>query len=451
MKYIPITEEDIQVMLKETKISSLNALFEAIPPTIRFQKELSIPLPMDEMELERHTQQIIAQNATCKTHDSFIGEINFHHYIPALVDTLSSLPSFYTAYTPYQPEASQGTLEAIYQYQSYMTHLTGMDFANASLYDGATAAAEAMYMITSATNKKRVVISSTLHPSVKEVLKTYANMRELIIEEVHHTEGTIAYTSAEEKLDDQTACFLVQIPNVFGIIEELKPLYPILLEKKIKLVVVILEPMILGSFLPYDPKNVDIVCGEAQSFGNETCYGGPGLGFLAGKKEFIRKIPGRIVGKTIDKEGRDAYVMTLRAREQDIRRQKATSNICTNNALSALRATIYLSTVGEEGIKAISKENIKVSHYAMERIEKDTTLQVAFHKPFFNEFVVKIPSPHTHQELIQKLYNQKILISKNNMKTYFPHLGESFVLSFNETHQVNQVDHLIRTLQEVLS
>lgn len=451
MKYIPITEEDIHEMLKEANISSIKALFDMIPPAIRFEKELAIPQPMDEMELERHTEQILSQNATSKTHDSFIGEINYHHYIPALVDTLSSLPSFYTAYTPYQPEVSQGTLEAIYQYQSYMAHLTGMEFANASLYDGATAAAEAMYMITSSTNKKRVVISSTLHPHLKEVLKTYANMRELTIEEVHSNEGTLAIHSLEEKINEQTACFFLQIPNVFGIIEELKPIYPVLLENKVKLVIVVLEPMMLGTWLPYDPQKVDIVCGEAQSFGIETCYGGPGLGFLSGKKEYIRKIPGRIVGKTTDKEGRDAYVMTLRAREQDIRRQKATSNICTNHALSALRATIYLSTIGEEGIKAISKENIKICQYALDRIQKETPLKVPFHKPVFNEFIVQIPSPHTHDELMHKLFQHNILISKNNMKEFYPFIGDSFVLSFNETHQISQIDHLIHTLQEVLS
>jgi len=403
------------------------------------------------MALERHVQQIVSKNSTSKNYDSFIGEINYQHFIPAVVDTLSAHPSFYTAYTPYQPEMSQGTLEAIYQYQSYMTHLTGMDFSNASLYDGATAAAEALYLLTSVSNKKRAVISSLLHPHVKEVIRSYARARNIEIDEIHANDGTIAIHECDEKFTDQTACFIVQIPNVFGLLEDLKPIYDKLSAKKIKLVVVILEPMILGELLPYDPSKVDIVCGEAQSFGLETCYGGPGLGFFTGKKEYIRKIPGRIVGKTTDKEGREAYVMTLRAREQDIRRDKATSNICTNHALCALRATIYLSTLGEEGLKAIAQENIKVSHYAMERLTRETPCQIPFKKPFFNEILLKIPSPHTHQEIMKTLFEKKILISKNNMGSYYSYLGESFVLNFTEMHQISQIDNLINALKEVLS
>jgi glycine dehydrogenase subunit 1 len=451
MRYIPITDQDIQDMLKETNLSSVESLFQSIPSSIRFKQDLSLPMPFDEMELERHAHQITSKNSTSKTHDTFIGEINFQHFIPSIIDTLSSNPSFYTAYTPYQPEVSQGTLEAIYQFQSYMTHLTGMDFSNASLYDGATAAAEALYLLTSSSNKKRAVLSSTLHPHVKEVIRTYAKMRNIEIEEIPSNDGTLAIHDAEEKFTEQTACFIVQIPNVFGLIEDLKPLYDKLSEKKIKLVVVILEPMLLGALMPYDPSRVDIVCGEAQTFGIETCYGGPGLGFFTGKKEFIRKIPGRIVGKTTDKEGRDAYVMTLRAREQDIRREKATSNICTNHALNALRATIYLSTVGEDGLKEIARENIKISHYAIDRIEKETPCQIPYKKPYFNEILVKIPAPHTHQEIIRKLYEKNILISKNNMGRFFPYLGESFVISFSEIHQIAQIDNLIHALKEVLS
>lgn len=451
MRYIPITDQDIQDMLKETNLPSIEALFQSIPSSIRFKRDLALPMPYDEMELARHAQQIASKNCTSPTFDTFIGEINYQHFIPSVIDTLSSHPSFYTAYTPYQPEVSQGTLEAIYQFQSYMTHLTGMDFSNASLYDGATATAEALYLLTTSSNKKRAVISSTLHPHLKEVIKTYAKMRDIEIEEIHSNDGTIGIHDAQNKLTDQTACFIVQIPNVFGLLEDLKPLYGQLAEKKIKLVVVILEPMVLGAVLPYDPSKVDIVCGEAQSFGMETCYGGPGLGFFTGKKEFIRKIPGRIVGKTTDKEGREAYVMTLRAREQDIRREKATSNICTNHALNALRATIYLSTVGEDGFKAIAKENIKISHYAVDRIEKETLFQVPFRKPFFNEILVKIPTPHTHEEVIRKLFEKNILISKNNIGQFFPYVGESFVISFSENHHISQIDNLILALKEVLS
>ncbi|MCE5223973.1 aminomethyl-transferring glycine dehydrogenase subunit GcvPA [bacterium] len=451
MRYIPITDQDIQDMLKETNLSSVESLFQSIPSSIRFKQDLALPMPLDEMELERHARQIASKNSTSQTHDTFIGEINYQHFIPSIVDTLSSNSAFYTAYTPYQPEVSQGTLEAIYQFQSYMTHLTGMDFSNASLYDGATAAAEALYMLTSSSRKKRAVLSSTLHPHVKEVIRTYAKMRNIEIEEIHSNDGTLAIHDAEDKFTEQTACFIVQIPNVFGLIEDLKPLYDKLSEKKIKLVVVILEPMLLGALMPYDPARVDIVCGEAQTFGIETCYGGPGLGFFTGKKELIRKIPGRIVGKTTDKEGREAYVMTLRAREQDIRREKATSNICTNHALNALRATIYLSTVGEDGLKAIARENINISHYAIDRIEKETPCQIPYKKPYFNEILVKIPTPHTHQEMIKKLYEKNILISKNNMGRFFPYLGESFVISFSEIHQISQIDNLILALKEVLS
>lgn len=450
MRYIPITDQDIQDMLKETGLSSVDSLFQSIPDRIRLKKDLTLPQPYDEMTLERHVNQLISKNITTKTHDSFIGEVNYQHFIPSVVDTLSSQPSFYTAYTPYQPEVSQGTLEAIYQYQSYMTHLTGMEFSNASLYDGATAAAEALYLMTSMTNKKKAIISGTIHPHVKAVLKSYAKNRGISLEEIHMNDGTIAIHECEEKCNDQTACFIVQIPNVFGLLEDMAPLYNTLKNKHIKLIVIILEPMMLGALLPYDPLMVDIVCGEAQSFGIETCYGGPGLGFFTGKREYIRKIPGRIVGKTTDKEGRDAYVMTLRAREQDIRREKATSNICTNHALNALRATIYLSTVGEDGLREIAVENMKISHYAAKRIETETKCKIPFKKPFFNEILVQLPAPNTHQDVMEKLFNKKILISKNNMAHFFPSLGESFVLNFTETHQIAQIDNLILSLKEVL-
>ncbi len=448
MRYIPVTKEQQEEMLKKIGVKSIDDIFSVIPEEFLLKRELNIGEPLSELELERKLDALANKNIALNNKASFIGEISYNHYIPSVIGHLAGQSQFYTSYTPYQPELSQGTLEAIYEFQSYIVNLTGMDVANASLYDGATAAAEAMLMLCSHTNKNKVIVSSLLHPSVKEVLKTYAEATDLEIEEVISEMGSISFADLEEKLSDDIACFIFQSPNVFGIIENISAISEIVAKKGIKLVNVILEALSLGILAPPGKFGIDVVCGEAQSFGNEISFGGPGLGFIASKKEYIRKLPGRIVGKTIDMDGKTSYVLTLRAREQDIRREKATSNICTNNSLSALKATIYLSAIGKDGLREVSEQNVQKSHYAFTELSKISKLNIPYKKPFFNEFLIELPRPT--KEIREELYERGILVSKTDFSAYYRYLKNPLVLTFTELNTKEEIDYLVKAFREVV-
>jgi glycine dehydrogenase subunit 1 len=447
MRYLPVTEQEKKQMLSTISASSTDNLFRVIPEEFLLKQPLDLEEPLSEVDLEREIRRVSEKNKTFLNNTCLIGEINYFHMIPKVVNHLSSLPQFYTAYTPYQPEVSQGTLEAIYEYQSYMANITSMSVSNASLYDGATAAAESMIMICSHEKKSKVLISSLIHPIVKKVLFTYATVRDIEIIEVLSSEGTVSLADLADKINIDMACFMFQSPNVFGMIEEINQIASLVKTKNCKIIHVVLDPTSFGIIKPYGEENVDIVCGEAQPFGIEPSFGGPGLGFLTTKKEFIRKIPGRIVGKTIDKEGRTAYVMTLRAREQDIRRDKATSNICTNNALCALNATIFLSCMGKEGLKQLAMQNIVNSHYAQEELIKKTKITIPYTKPFYNEFIVELPM---YPEIfIKKMLERNILVSSSNLHKEYPYLKNPMVLTFTEMLTKEQIDQFIDCVKEI--
>ncbi len=448
MRYLPITENDKKEMLKSINMASMEAMFSVIPEEYRLKSLLDIPLPLSEMELMQHMEAIASQNSSDHNKKSFIGEITFRHFIPSIVGSLSSLPQFYTAYTPYQPEVSQGTLQTIYEFQSMMTNLTDMDLTNASMYDGATSAAEAMLMICTYKRKNKVLISDLIHPHVKEVLQTYANMNNIQLQTISSDEGSVSIAALENSVDKDTALFLVQSPNVFGVIEDFSIMAPILREKQIACGAIILESLSLGILRPPGHYGVDVTVGEAQSFGMSPNLGGPGLGFFSTRKEYIRKIPGRIVGKTTDDKNRTAYVMTLRAREQDIRREKATSNICTNHALCALMATIYLAGMGEVGLRKLAQWNVAVSHYAYDTLNDVPGLKIPFRKPFFNEFVVELGQPA--ENVAKKLESKGILLSGSNLSKSYPYLKNPMVLSFTELNHKEEIDELRDALKEAL-
>lgn len=447
MRYLPVTEEEKNEMLATISAQSTDNLFHVIPDEFFINNLLKLEQPLSEVDLEREIANVIEKNKTTSKNICLIGETNYYHMVPKLVKHISALPQFYTAYTPYQPEVSQGTLQAIYEYQSYMANITSMPVSNASLYDGATAAAEAMYMICTHLKKQAVIVSNLIHPIVKKVLKTYAETKGIKLIEVQSTDGSLSLLDIKNKINDEIACVMIQSPNVFGIIEDLLPLSEIAKKSLVKLVHIILEPTSFGIIKPYGEEIVDIVCGEAQSFGMEMSFGGPGLGFLTTKKEYLRKIPGRIVGKTTDKEGRTAYVMTLRAREQDIRRDKATSNICTNNALCALKATVYLSCLGKKGFKEIAIQNLANSHYAHEEILKKTKINIPFKKPFFNEFVVELPIPK--EQFVYKMNQKNILLSTSDLGKEYPFLKNPIVLTFTEMITKDQIDQFIEYAKEI--
>lgn len=447
MRYLPVTEQEKREMLDTISCPSTDALFRVIPQEFFLEKPFELEEPLGELDLKREIKKVASKNVSFEQATCLIGEINYNHMIPSVVNHVSSLPQFYTAYTPYQPEVSQGTLEAIYEYQSYMTHITEMPVSNASLYDGATAAAEAMYLLCSHTQKNTVIISSLIHPFVKKVIKTYAEAKKINLIEIASSEGSISLLEMERFVHKEVACFLFQSPNVFGIIEDIAPFIPLLKNNDCKIVHVVLEPTSFGIIKPYGQENVDIVCGEAQSFGMDVCFGGPGLGFFTTKKEYIRKIPGRIVGKTVDTLGRTAYVMTLRAREQDIRRDKATSNICTNHALCALRATVFLSLYGKEGFKQLAIQNLNTSHYAQEKILQQTKIRIPYQKPFFNEFLVDLP---IDVEIFrEKMLTNHFLVSSSNLKKEYPFLKNPLVLTFTEMITKERIDEFVKLAKEI--
>ncbi|MCK5848644.1 MAG: aminomethyl-transferring glycine dehydrogenase subunit GcvPA [Caldisericia bacterium] len=448
MRFIPNTLEDREKMFQKIGVSTVEELFSCIPEEFVLKEPPCIGEEMPEANVMEYLAGLSEQNVTFSDATSFIGEIAWHHYVPSIVRATMSLPSFYTAYTPYQPELSQGTLEAVYEFQSYMASITGMDASNASLYDGASAAAEAMIMLCVGKKKLKAAISSLLHPYVKEVLYTYAGPRKISIVEIRSSEGSLDEENLDENLDSDVGCVIVQSPNAFGIIEDMENIQRISQEKKVSTVAVVLEPTSLGILKPPGDYGFDVVCGEAQSFGMYPQFGGPGLGFICVTKKLIRKIPGRIVGRTEDIDGNDCFVMTLRAREQDIRRDKATSNICTNNALCALQATVYLSTIGEKGLRELAKRNINHANFAFNELNDVQGINIPYKKPFFNEFLVTFDKPI--EEIQKALMDKNILISKNDFGRYYPFLKNACVLCFTEMVSKEDILNLKEALKEAL-
>ncbi|PIN70152.1 aminomethyl-transferring glycine dehydrogenase [Candidatus Woesearchaeota archaeon CG11_big_fil_rev_8_21_14_0_20_43_8] len=365
MDFIPLTDEAKQEMLSSLGISSISGL--DLPESILLGLEKGI----DEIALRKAITKKAMDNSPG---NPLTGAGAYRHFIPATVDFITTLPAFKTAYTPYQAEISQGTLTAIFEFQTYMCELTGMDVANASMYDGATAMAESALMTLRKTGKKKVLVSRAVHPHYRRVLATYLQFTDSIIQEIGCNKGVTDLCTP----DEDTACIIIQTPNFFGCLEELK-------RGDIPLIAVVNEATSLALL---DTSAADIVCGEAQSFGNTLSFGGPYLGFIACKKDYLRLLPGRIVGKTTDTEGKDGFVLTLQAREQHIRREKATSNICSNEALCALAATVHLSTLGGSGLLDIAKRNVKNARHLKDQLQKKG-IEVVFDNPFYNEFMIR--------------------------------------------------------------
>lgn len=382
MHYIPVNEKEREEMLKVIG-ASIEEIFSTIPENIRFKGKLPIPSGISELEVRKILKELGKKNRELII---FAGLGAYDHYIPAVIDTIISRPEFYTAYTPYQPEVSQGTLQAIYEYQSMICELTKMDVSNASIYDGATALAEAVWMANAITGKKKSILSRGINPLYIEVIKTYSQFLELDFADIDKNGNTII---DEKKLDDNTSCFVIQNPNFLGIIEDVLKIEKIVHSKNI-LFIVSFDPVSLGILAPPGDYNTDIATAEAQSLGLPLNFGGPYLGIFTAKKDFARSMPGRIIGKTTDVDGKEGFVMTLQTREQHIRREKATSNICTNQQLCALSAALYLAIMGKEGIYEVAYQSLQKAHYLEEELSKRGIKRV-FNSPFFREFAVKVP------------------------------------------------------------
>ena len=442
MNYVPNTLDQQKEILAKIGLKSTEDLFVDIPETVRLKFKLNISSAMAEQELVKHVKALANKNETVEEYSSYLGAGAYEHYIPSYVDHLLQRQEFYTAYTPYQPEISQGTLQAIYEYQTLVCELTGMDVANASMYDGASALAEAALMSCDATRRKTVLVPHTIHPEYREVLNTYLLPRGVKIVEVPYKNGIVD----EEKLfTDMIASVLIQYPNFFGSVEKLQQ-FGKLAHSKGSLFVVSVNPVALGILKSPGELGADIVVGEGQPFGNPLNYGGPYLGFMACRDKFVRRMPGRVVGATKDKNGRKGYVLTLQAREQHIRREKASSNICSNEALCALAFTMHLSGLGKKGLKQLSSLNIQKAHYAAIEIAKIPGMSLAFETPFFHEFVIKTNvSP---AKINEELFKHKI-IGGLDLSRFYPELDHHLLFCVTETKTKEDIDRLVARLGEV--
>jgi len=389
MRYIPTTKEQKKEMLKEIGVSSFEDLIESVPQNLRLKDKLNIPEAMSESELEDNIFQIAKKNADFYSMKPLIGAGSYRHFIPEAVKFLLQREEFWTCYTPYQPELSQGTLQSIFEFQSYISRLTKMEVIIPSIYDGSSATAEAALMSLRLTHKNKILVANLLHPHYRETIKTYLAPHETEIIDLPYKNGLLDMEKLKALLDENVASVIIQSPNFFGGIENIVEISEMVHAKSALLINVIVESMSLGILKAPGEVGVDIVAGNAQSFGMDLNYGGPYNAYLGTRKQYIRQIPGRIVGETVDVDGKRAFVMTLRAREQDIRREKATSNICTNHNLNVLAANIFLSLMGTEGLYQISLINAKSAHYLENLLLQTGKFERVFNYPFYNEFLLK--------------------------------------------------------------
>jgi len=449
MRYIPNTQKDCQDMLSTIGVESVDELFADIPESIRLQRELDLPALHSEMEVIRKLRSLSEMNASVDEYVSFLGAGAYNHFVPSVVKHLITRGEFATAYTPYQPEIAQGTLQAIFEFQTLVCQLTDMDVANASMYDGASALAEAIIMGQRINKRSEVLIAKALHPEYRQVVNTYTRQLGIAMHEIGLTkEGKTDIEAVRSRISEHTSSIVVQYPNFFGIIEDLALLSDLTHAHGALLIVTIPEPVSLGLLAPPGKFGADIVVGEAQAFGNHLNYGGPYVGFFAIKTDpkgkVVRMMPGRLAGETKDTEGRRGFVLTLSTREQHIKREKATSNICTNEALCALACNICLSTLGKQGIKELALQNFQKTEYAKKAISELQGYELLFSSPTFNEFAVKTT---VSVDLInQKLLEQKI-IGGLNLNAYYPEFDEAMLLCVSEQNSKEDIDTLVNLLK----
>lgn len=445
MSYSPHTPTDRAEMLAAIGAESIEALFADVPARVRFP-EMDLPGPLSELETHRELSELAEANANAQHTPIFLGAGAYHHFSPSIINHLILRGEFLTAYTPYQPEISQGTLQAIYEYQSMVCALTGMDVANASHYDGSTSMAEAVVLAYHHFREKRkqIIFAPSVHPQYRAVARTYTQALGLTYVGDDKPQATLSDLTA--LLNANTALFVVQYPNFFGQIEDLTGL----MEKVHAagaLLCIVVDPIALGLLKSPGQWGADIVVGEGQSLGIPLSYGGPYLGFFATRKEYVRKMAGRLVGETKDRNGQRGYVLTLATREQHIKREKATSNICTNQGLMALAATIYLETLGKNGLRQVAELCWHKSHYAAQRINDLLGYAVDLSQPFFKEFVVKCPRPV--KEINDILFDDFDLVGGYDLGQEYPHLKDHMLVCVTEMNSRESIDRLVEALGDI--
>ncbi|MBU5425727.1 aminomethyl-transferring glycine dehydrogenase subunit GcvPA [Tissierella pigra] len=444
--YIPTTREDEQEMLKSIGLNSPEDLFSDIPKDLQLNRELNLPKSKSELEVSSYLTALANKNCSISELTCFLGAGAYDHYIPSIINHIISRSEFYTSYTPYQPEISQGTLQYIFEFQTLICNLTGMDVANASLYDGGTAITEAALMAAAHSRKDEIIISKTVRPESIQILKTYAHVQGLKVIEVDMKDGVTDLEALDGLVNDNTAAVVVQSPNFFGIIEDLKATSEIVHKAKKASFIASVDPISLAVLKKPSELGVDIVVGEAQGMGIPVSFGGPYLGFIAARSEYMRKLPGRIVGQTEDKNGKRSFVLTLTAREQHIRREKATSNICSNQGLNVLAATIYMVTMGKEGLKEVALQSTKKAHYAFEQLTKSGKYKPVFDKPFFKEFAV---TSDLCPENITKELRKANIIGGYNLGKDYPQLENAVLYAVTEKRTKDEIDRLSSVLEGI--
>jgi glycine dehydrogenase subunit 1 len=441
MRYLPHTDDDIRDMLQAVGVNTLDDLFTSIPPACRRTELLTLPEPLTEWELNDHMRALAGNVAVGPEYKVFIGAGSYDHYIPASIQYLLGRSEFSTSYTPYQPEISQGTLQAIFEYQTLVCRLLGMEVANASMYDGASALAEALLMAIRVTKRPKVAVSRLIHPLYRQVIHTYLAPTGYEIIELPYLQSGRTDLSPIKNMEE-LAAVAVQSPNFFGCIEDLQTIGDTVhADKKTLLTVAFSEPLAYGLLKNPGTYGADIVCGEGQSFGIPRSFGGPGLGMFATKQQYVRSMPGRLVGQTTDKDGKRGYVLTLATREQHIRRERATSNICTNQGLCATTAAMYMASLGGTGIRKLARLNYDKAEYLKQAL-RHAGFTVPFSSPTFNEFVIR--GPDGFEAGYQRLQEEQQIVAGLPLASFYPELTNHYLFCVTETCRKEEMDILIK-------
>lgn len=444
-RYLPMTESDKQEMLETIGIDSTDELFSDIPSEIRLKERLNVKEITSEVELKRELSQLANKNANTTEYCSFLGAGVYDHFIPSVVDHVISRSEFYTAYTPYQPEISQGELQAIFEFQTMICELTGMDVANSSMYDGGTAIAEAVTLSAGQTRRTKVLVSKAVHPESRDVIKSYAKGQSIEVVEIDHINGLTDLEQLKAELDENTASVVIQYPNFFGQIEPLEEIKKIIDTDKKAMFLVSSNPLALGYLTPPGEFGADIVAGDTQVFGIPAQFGGPHCGYFAVNKKLMRKVPGRLVGQTTDEDGLRGFVLTLQAREQHIRRDKATSNICSNQALNALASSVAMTSLGKHGVREMAVLNMQKSRYMKQKLQ-EANIPVAFEGAFFNEIVVKLPTAisEVNQQLLDRGF-----IGGYDLGKVQPELENHMLIAVTEIRTKDEIDTFVKELGDI--
>jgi glycine dehydrogenase subunit 1 len=447
MPFIPTTDANRKEMLKTIGVEKFEDLLTAIPEKARFKGKIDLPEPLSEYEVTKLLKSIAAKNEHTGTHTCFLGGGAYDHFVPAAIDHIISRSEFYTSYTPYQPEVAQGNLQAIYEYQTMIANLTGMDVANASMYDGASALAEAALLTQAHTGREEILISKTVHPFHRQVVSTYCHRSGVILKEVDMEDGVTSTAKLKAMVNDKTAGLLIQHPNFLGYLEEVDELEQII-HKAGGLYVVSADPISLGTLKPPGEYNADVATGEGQVMGNSLSFGGPYVGIFAVKQPLIRRLPGRLVGVTVDSQDRRGFVLTLQTREQHIRREKATSSICTNEQLCALASTVYLALMGKEGLPAVSQLSLQKAHYLADQLTKIKGVTMCFQRPFFKEFAICCPV--NPQKVIDSMRKEKIFAGID-MGRFDYDMKDGLLIAVTEKRTKEEMDHYVEVFEKIVS